>query len=74
MFKKGKPDWLSELPSAIEQNTSSIDNSTKFTPIQASKKANGKKIYDNRQNRGVRQTRNIEIGQLARTADFKRVF
>ena len=43
VFEKRNADWLSELPSVIKKYNSSVHNSTKMTPIQASKKSNEKK-------------------------------
>ena len=40
VFEKGNADWLSELSSVIKQYNITIHNSTKRTPIQASKKSN----------------------------------
>ena len=37
VFKKENVDWLSELPSVIEQYNITIHSSTKMTPIEASK-------------------------------------
>ena len=43
-------------------------------PIQSSKKANEKEVYSNlRDNREI-QKPTYKLGQLVRTADFKRVF
>ena len=73
VFEKGIADWLSELPSVIKRNNNTIHNSTKMTPIQASKKSNEKEVY-NLQDRRVRQQTKINLGQVVRTADIKRVF
>ena len=55
VFEKGNADWLSELPSVIKQYNNTIHNSTKITPIQASKQSNEKKIHSNLQDRRVKQ-------------------
>ena len=55
VFEKGNADRLSELPSVIKQNNNTIHNSTEMTPIQASKKSNEKEVYNNLQDRRVRQ-------------------
>ena len=47
VFEKGKVDWLSELPSVINQNIITIHSSTKKTPTQASKEANEKLFFSN---------------------------
>ena len=73
-FEKGKADWLSELPSVIKQYNNSYHNTLKMTPIQASKKSNERKVYSNLQDKREKQTRKFNLGQLVRTADFKRVF
>ena len=74
IFLAGNADWLSELSSVIKQYNITIHNSTKMTPIQASKKSNEKIVYSNiKDNREVRKPIFI-LGQLVRTADIKRVF
>ena len=50
-----------------------MHGSTKMTPNQASKKANEKEVSSNLQDRRVKQQPKFELGQLLRTADFKRV-
>ena len=45
-----------------------------MTPIQASKKSNEKKVYNNLQDRREIQKRQFKLGDLVRTADIKRVF
>ena len=47
VFEKGNADWISELPSVIKKYNNTIHNSTKLTPIQASKKVNEKVVYSN---------------------------
>ena len=74
IFLAGNADWLSELPSTIKKFNNTIHSSTKMTLIQASKKANGKKVYNNLKNdREIQQSR-YKLGQLFRKADIKRVF
>ena len=51
VFEKGNADWFSELPSIDKKNNNTIHHSIKMTPIQASKKANEKIIFDNLQDR-----------------------
>ena len=46
-FEKSNADWVSELPSVINKYINSIHNSTKKTPIQASKKSNEKLVQTN---------------------------
>ena len=74
VFEKGNADWLSELPSVIKQYNTTIHSSTKMTPIQASKKSNEKEVYSNLQDRRIKQLPKFKLGQLVRTAEFKRVF
>ena len=73
VFEK-KADWLSELPSVIKHYNNTLHNSTKMKPIDASKRANEKKVYTSLQDRRVRQQPKFKLGQLIRTADIKRVF
>ena len=43
-------------------------------PIDASKKSNQKLVYNNLQDRRVKQSPKFKLGDLVRTADIKRVF
>ena len=45
-----------------------------MTPLQASKKANERKVYSNLQDIRRKINPNFKLGQLVRTADIKRVF
>ena len=74
MFLVESADWLSELPSVIMQYNNTVHNSTILTPIQASKKIDEKEVYSNLQDNRQKQTPNCKLGDLVRTADFKRVF
>ena len=73
-FLAGNADWLNELSSVTKQYNNTIHHSIKMTPNQASKKSNEKEVYTNLQDRRVRQQPKFKLGQLVRTADFKRVF
>ena len=42
----GNANWLSELPSIAKQYNITIHHSIKMTRVQASKKANEKKVYN----------------------------
>ena len=74
VFDKGRADWLSELPSVIKQYNNTNHSSTKMTPIQAPKKSNEKKVYNNLKDNREIQKPKFKLGQLVRTADIKRVF
>ena len=74
IFLAGNADWLSELPSVIKKYNNTIHSSIKMSPIQASKKANEKVVYNNLQDRRVKQRPKYKLGQLVRIADIKRVF
>ena len=74
VFLAGNADWISEIPSVIKQYNNTIHNSTKKTPIQASKKVNEKKVYSNLQDRRRKLNPKYKLGQLVRTADIKKVF
>ena len=45
-----------------------------MTPIQASKKLNGKKVFSNLRDDRIKRQPNFKLGQLVRTADIKKVF
>ena len=62
------------MPSITKLYNNTIHSSTKVTPVQASKKANEKKVYSNLRDERVKQKPKYKLGQLVRTADIKRVF
>ena len=74
VFEKRRADWLSELPSVVNEYNNSIHHSIKMTPVQASKKVKEKLVYSNLQDRRRKQKPKYKLGQLVRTADIKRVF
>ena len=74
IFLKRNADWLSELLSVIKQYNNCIHSSKKMTPIQASKQSNEKEVYSNLQDNRRKLNRKFKLGQLVRTADFRRVF
>ena len=74
VFEKGNADWLSDLSSVIKKYNNTIHNSTKMTPIQASKKSNQNEVYSNLRSDRERQTPKTKLGQSLRTADIKKVF
>ena len=74
VFEKENADWISELPSVIKQYNNTIHSSVEKTPIQASKKSNEKLVYSNLKDNREIQKPIFNLGQLVRTADFKKVF
>ena len=74
VFLAGNANWFNELPSVIKQYNITFHHSNKMTPLQTSKKTNEKLVYCNLQDRRVKQQPKYKLGQLVRTADFKRVF
>ena len=74
IFEKGRAAWLSELPSVIKQYNNTIHSSIKMIPVQASKKSNEKIVYNNLQDKRVKQQPKYKLGQLIRTADINKVF
>ena len=74
VFEKGNANWISELPTVIKQYNNTIHNSTKITPIQASKKSSEKIVFSNLQDRRDKQQPKYKLRQLVRTADIKRNF
>ena len=75
VFEKGKADLITELPSGIKQyNNKTTHSSTKMSPIQASEKSNERIVYNNlKDNREFRKPK-VNLGQLVRTAEIRRVF
>ena len=74
VFLAGNATWLSELPSVIKQYNNTIHSSTKMIPNQAIKKSNEKLVYNNLQEKRVKQRAKVKLGDLVRTANIKRVF
>ena len=74
VFLAGNADWVSELPSVVKKYNNTIHNSTKMTPIQASKKINEKLVFSNLRDDRVKLQPKFKLGQLVRTADIKKVF
>ena len=74
VFEKGKADWFSELSSVVNKHNKTFHHSIKKTLVQASKKSNEKLVYNNLQDRRVKQLPKFKLGPLVRTADIKRVF
>ena len=74
VFERGKPDWLSELPSVIKQYNITVHHSIKMKPIDASKKSNQKLVYNNLKDDREIQKPKYKLGQLIRVADIKKVF
>ena len=73
-FLAGEANWLIELPYVIRHYKNTIHNSSKITPIQAGKKVNEKEVYQNLQDKRVKQKPKFKLGQLVRRVDIKRVF
>ena len=63
IFLAGNADWISELPSVIKQYNNTIHSSIKMIPIQASKKVNEKLVFNNIQDRRVKQQPKFKLGQ-----------
>ena len=74
VFEKGNADWLSELPSVIKQYNNTIQHSIKMTPNQATKKVNEKIVFSNLQDKRKKLNPKYKLGELVRTAAFKKVF
>ena len=74
VFLAGIADCFSELQSVIKQYINTIHSSTKMTPVQASKKANGKLLYSNLEDKRRKLDPKFKLGDLVRKADIKRVF
>ena len=74
VFDKGNANGISELPSVIKKYNNTIHSSIKKTPNQDSKKPNEKEVFSNlKENREIQKSK-YKLGQLARTADIKKVF
>ena len=73
IFLAGNADWLGELPSVFKKNNNTIHHSMKMTSVQVSKKVNEKEDYSNLQEKREKQTLKLNLNQLLRTADIKKV-
>ena len=74
VFENGNANWTSELSSVVNKYNNTIHHSIKMTPVQASKKANEKAVFDNLRDDREKQRPKFKIADLVRAADFKRVF
>ena len=74
IFLKGKASWISELSSVVKKYNNTVHNSTKMTPIRASKKSIEKLMFDNLQDKRQNQKPKFHLGQLVRTSDIRSVF
>ena len=74
VFLAGEASWINELASAIKQYNNTIHSSTKLKPIDASKKSNEKLVYNNLQDKRVKQKPKFKLGDIVRSDDIKRVF
>ena len=74
VFEKRDANWISELPSPNKQYDNTIHHSIKMTPIKASEKSNEKLVFSKLIDDREIQKPKLNIGQLVRTADIKRVF
>ena len=82
MFEKGNASWLSELPSVFKLYNKNLflNCIIKFTialkslSFKLPKTQNEREFYFNCQDDREILTENYQLGQLVRTADFKRVF
>ena len=72
IFEKGRANWISELPSVTKQYNNTIHHSIKVTPLQTSKKSNGKLVYNNLK-RKIQKPK-FKLGQKVRTSDIRKVF
>ena len=74
IFLACNPNWLSEIPSSVKQYNKTIHHSIKKTPVQASKKANEKIVYNNLKDNRENQKPKFKLGDLVRTSDIRKVF
>ena len=74
VFEKGHGKWIDLLQAITEQYNKTTLSSTKLTPIQASLKKNEGYVYKNILDKRKKIKPKYEIGDLARTADLKKMF
>ena len=74
MILRVNADWLFELTSFTKKYNNTIPHIIKMTPIEACLKKSEKVVFDNLQDKRVKQERKSKLGQLVRTADIERVF
>ena len=70
----GDANWVDILALRTMQFYEKIYSSTNLTPIQASLKKNEKIVVSNLQGKKDKRTPKFKLGDLVRTADFKKVF
>ena len=73
VFEKRNADWLLELPYVNKKKNNSVQHSIKTTPVQASNKIKEKEVYSNLQDKRIKLNPKINLGDLVRTSDFRKV-
>ena len=74
VFEQGDGKWIDILPTITKQYNSRIHSSTKLTPIQASSKNNEGYVYKNLLDKRKKIKPKIQINDLVRAADLKKMF
>ena len=74
VFEKGDAKWIDILPTITKQYNNKVHSSTKLSPIQASLKKNEGFVYRNLIDKRNKIKPKYKIGDLVRSADFKKMF
>ena len=72
-FSKNNADWISELPSVINDYNKTSHSPITMTPIQAFEKSNEKEFYSNLHVKRQKQSPKIKLGDLVRISDLRKV-
>ena len=64
VFEKGNANWLDELLLVIKNNNNNIHHSTQMTPLDASKRKNEEKIYNNLQDKRTKRKPIYKVGEF----------
>ena len=74
VFLVVKASWINEFQSVTKKFNKTFQNSIKMSPIAASRKSNEKEVHEIFRHDREIQRRKYKLGQIVRTADFRRVF
>ena len=74
LFEKGDGNWVDFLPRITKQYNNRVLTSTKLTSMQASFKKNESYAYKNLLDKRKRKLPGIQINNLVRVADLKKMF
>ena len=74
VFQQGDAKWIDVIPTITKQYNNRVHSSTKLSPKDASLKKNEGSVYNNLSDKREKITPKLQINDLLRTADLKKMF